>query len=220
MIPDPIRDIERAIDPLYDFRKYGIDLGLNLSEGKKKRKRESPEYRDDRLYAWEKVQTWKEIDFKRQYRVSRSLFNKIVSRIIDIYPGNSPTGKDNYDIALRKGENATPWGPIIVEVKVLVFLRLLAGASAYDMYWYGVNVDNVRLLFPFVPGPCCANMRTSTRKRGGGIQAETQEGPGTAQQGPGKLPGSRAVEAVCRRRKGGRRANEEPGSRTTGYRLL
>ena len=50
LIPDPIRDIERAIDPLYDFRKYGIDSGLNLSE-KKKRKRESPEYRDDRLHA-------------------------------------------------------------------------------------------------------------------------------------------------------------------------
>ena len=139
LIPDPIRDIERAIDPLYDFRKYGLDLGLNLSEGKKKRKRESPEFRDDRLYAWEKVKTWKDKDFKRQFRVSRSLFNKIVSRIINIYPGNSPTGKENYDTALRKGDNATPWGPIIMEVKVLVFLRLLAGGSAYDMYWYGAN---------------------------------------------------------------------------------
>ena len=46
LIPDPIRDIERAIDPLYEFRKYGLDLGLNLSEGskgEKKRKRESLE---------------------------------------------------------------------------------------------------------------------------------------------------------------------------------
>ena len=81
LIPDPIRDIERAIDPLYDFREYGLDLGFNLSEGENKRKRESPEYRDDRLYAWEKVQTWKEKDFKRQFRVSRSLFNKIITSI-------------------------------------------------------------------------------------------------------------------------------------------
>ncbi len=126
LIPDPIRDIEWAIDPFYEFRKYGLDLGLNLSEGskgEKKRKRESPQYRDDRLYAWNKVKTWKEKDFKRQFRVSRSLFNKIVSRIIGIYPGDLPTGKENYDVALRKGENATPWGPIIMEVKVLFFLR-------------------------------------------------------------------------------------------------
>ena len=106
LISDPIRYIERELDPLYDFRKYGIDSGLNLSE-KKKRKRESAEYRDDRLHAWNKVQTWKEKDFKRQFRVSRSLFNNIVSRMIDIYPGNSPTGKENYEIALRKGENDT-----------------------------------------------------------------------------------------------------------------
>lgn len=59
LIPDPIKDIEKAIDPLYDFRKYGIDSGLSLFE-KKKRKRESPEYLDDRLHAWDKVQTWKE----------------------------------------------------------------------------------------------------------------------------------------------------------------
>ena len=39
-------------------------------------------------------------------------------------------------------------------------------------------------------------MRTSTRKRGGGIQAETQEGPGMAPQGPGKPPGSRNVESL------------------------
>ena len=70
LIPDPIRDIERAIDPLYDFRKYGLDLGLNLCEGKNRRKRESPEYRDDRLYAWEKVKTWQEKDFKRHFRVT------------------------------------------------------------------------------------------------------------------------------------------------------
>ena len=58
LIPDPIKDIEKAIDPLYDFRKYGIDSGLNLSEEKKKEKRN--EYLDDRLHAWDKVQTWKE----------------------------------------------------------------------------------------------------------------------------------------------------------------
>ncbi len=75
VIPNPIRDIERAIDPLYDFREF-VDLGLRLSE-KIKRKRDGPEFRDDRVYAWEKIKTWKDKDFKRQFRVTRSLFNKI-----------------------------------------------------------------------------------------------------------------------------------------------
>ena len=52
-----------------------------------------------------------------------------------------------------------------------------------------------------------ANMPTSTRKQGGGIQAETQEGPGMAPQGPGKPPGSRNVEAV---RQEGPRATSGP----------
>ena len=44
VIPNPIRDIERAIDPLYDFREF-VDLGLRLSE-KIKRKRDGPEFCD------------------------------------------------------------------------------------------------------------------------------------------------------------------------------
>ena len=51
------------------YNRFGVEF-----EGKKKRKREGPEYREDRQYAWEEVKTWKERDFKRHYFVSRSIF--------------------------------------------------------------------------------------------------------------------------------------------------
>ena len=51
------------------YKRFGVEF-----EGKKKRKREGQEYREDRQYAWEEVKTWKERDFKRHYFVSRSIF--------------------------------------------------------------------------------------------------------------------------------------------------
>ena len=50
---------------------------------------------------------------------------------------------ENYQDSLWKGASATPWGPIILEVKLYIFLRILAGGSYIDMIWYGIQLDSV-----------------------------------------------------------------------------
>ena len=100
---------------------------------KKKRHRLGPRPRDDRLYAYHKVMQWDHKLFKRVFRVSRRVFFDILHRMINAYPGKSGSGRDNYLRALTKGKNATPWGPVIMEVKLMIFLRLLAGGSYIDL---------------------------------------------------------------------------------------
>ena len=120
----------------------------------KKRERLSPKYRDDRLHAHVGIQTWDEKQFRRVFRVSKRLFRKIYDKMVSVYPSVSNDGSsgiDNYHKALRKGENSTPWGPIILEVKLYIFLRMLAGASYFDMLWYGVHLDNVHIIFKSMP---------------------------------------------------------------------
>ena len=53
-----------------------------------------------------------------------------------IYPGKSANGYENYRMAQIKGMNSTPGcGLITMELKVVITLRLLAGASYLDMIW-------------------------------------------------------------------------------------
>ena len=113
---------------------------------KKKRHKSGPKPRDDRLYAYHKVMQWDIKLFKRVFRVSRRVYNDILNRIINVYPGKRASGKENYLRALIKGKNATPWGLVLMEVKLMIFLRLLAGGSYLDLIWYGVQLDNVRIM--------------------------------------------------------------------------
>ena len=114
---------------------------------KVKRHRPGPEPRDDRLHVWNIVLGWDEATFRKMYHIPRCVFEDLVNRCIHQYPGPFPTGRENYELALRKGKNATPWGPIIIEIKILIFLRILAGGNHLDMYWYGVQFDSVRRIF-------------------------------------------------------------------------
>lgn len=40
-----------------------------------------------------------------------------------------------------------PSGPITMEIKLCIFLRLLAGACYLDMIWYGVQLQSVLFIF-------------------------------------------------------------------------
>ncbi len=55
---------------------------LTIGEGVKKRERLSPKYRDDRLHAHVRIQTWDEKQFRRVFRVSKRLFRKIFDKMV------------------------------------------------------------------------------------------------------------------------------------------
>jgi hypothetical protein len=82
-------------------------------------------------------------------RLPREVFFWLCEEMKKIYPG--PYGDDglrNYRLALIRGAAATPQsGPITLELKLCITLRLLAGASYLDMIWYGVQISSVQEIF-------------------------------------------------------------------------
>jgi len=67
-----------------------------------------------------------------------------------VYPGISTCGITNYRTAILQGTRSTPKsGPITMELKLAITLRILAGASYLDLIWYGVQVDSVHTIFLF-----------------------------------------------------------------------
>lgn len=103
-----------------------------------------------RKESWEFVLTWDLTLFQRQFRVSRETFFRICERCKAIYPGKSDNGYTNYQLAIIRGGNSTPVsGPITIEIKLAITLRLLAGASYLDLVWYGVHVNSIHPIFKF-----------------------------------------------------------------------
>lgn len=66
------------------------------------------------------------------------------------YPGPDKDGNVNYQNALRMGGNSTPLsGPIILEIKLCITLRIIAGGQQLDMIWYGAQKDTIDSIFLF-----------------------------------------------------------------------
>jgi hypothetical protein len=151
-ILDPLCAFEASVCP---HRPTPVSPFIEQILRRNKRERSSPIFRDDRLHAHTKIQAWDEKLFRRVFRVSKRLFKQILDRMIDVFPSNrmskpGSSGMDNYEDSQRKGGNATPWGPIILEVKLYIFLRILAGASYIDMIWFGVQLDYVQFTFKWM----------------------------------------------------------------------
>ena len=105
----------------------------------------------DREHAWNFVISWSDELFCRQFRLPKPVFFSLCERLKAGYPGPRSIGYENYLISQRQGKNSTPdSGPITMEIKLAITLRLLAGASELDMIWYGVQLSSVNTVFHFV----------------------------------------------------------------------
>ena len=105
----------------------------------------------NRVQAWNFVLSWSDDLFYRQFRICKHDFFVICDKIKANYPGPFLTGIENYNYAQRKGRNSNPFsGPIFMELKLAVTLRLVAGASELDMVWYGVQIQSVPFIFHFI----------------------------------------------------------------------
>jgi hypothetical protein len=77
---------------------------------------------------------WSDGLFSRQFRMNREWFFDLVGKLKNNYPG--PYGKcfSSYLLSQIRGAAATAEsGPVTMEIKLAITLRLLAGASYLDM---------------------------------------------------------------------------------------
>ena len=128
-----------------------ISLNMGLLDGLGTINRRAKKVVRDRAQAWAFIQTWSDDLFYSQFRLPREEFFILCERIKHIYPGNRGTGIENYRFAQLQGSRSSPVsGPITMETKVAITLRLLAGASHLDMIWYGVQTSTVASIFLFI----------------------------------------------------------------------
>lgn len=123
-------------------------IQFNEIEGEsKKRRAKAIRNREE---SWSFITSWDDNLFRRQFRLSREDFFLLCEKCKSVYPGKSTCGMTNYQFALTKGRNSTPCsGPITMEIKLAITLRILAGASYLDLIWYGVQLDSVHPIFLF-----------------------------------------------------------------------
>lgn len=102
----------------------------------------------DRKGAWTFIEFWSNRMFHQQMRLPREVFFWLCERLKSVYPGRYKSGFENYHLALKRGAAATPLsGPVTMELKLCVTLRMLAGAQHLDMIWYGVQLSTVDIIF-------------------------------------------------------------------------
>jgi hypothetical protein len=98
--------------------------------------------------------SWTDELFYRQFRISRGDFFIICDKIKNIYPSHSENihiGIESYIHSQKMGNISTPSsGPVTLEIKLAITLRMLAGASALDMIWYGVQLATIPSIFQFI----------------------------------------------------------------------
>ena len=89
----------------------------------------------NRKQSWDFILSWSGDLFYRQFRLPREEFFVLSERLKSIYPGTLSTGLKNYQFAQFQGRsNSSPGsGPITIELKLAITLRLLAGASHLHM---------------------------------------------------------------------------------------
>lgn len=126
---------------------------MNVMEGNddddEARKRK-PKVVRNRMEAWNFILSWDDTLFQRQFRISKEDFFILCEKCKSVYPGISTSGITNYRTAILQGTRSTPKsGPITMELKLAITLRILAGASYLDLIWYGVQVDSVHTIFLF-----------------------------------------------------------------------
>jgi hypothetical protein len=88
----------------------------------------------DRKHAMEFVHSWSDAIFERMFRLAREDFFELLAKIAHKL-------EKNEEMARRSSGSA-----ISPEMRLLITLRILAGAAYLDMIWYRVNVDHVHEL--------------------------------------------------------------------------
>lgn len=88
--------------------------------------------RNSRPEALQYVRSWDDDMFRRQFRLCREDFGYVMGLISPLIQRNE-----------AKARNSSGSG-ICVEIRLMITLRMLAGAKYLDMIWYRVSVDHVR----------------------------------------------------------------------------
>ena len=103
----------------------------------------------DRLSPINFINTWSDDLFKKQFRMSRFFFNILIKQVISNYPGPFHDGQANLEYSYKHAKRCAG-SHIFIEIKLLVTLRLLAGASYLDMIWYGIDIKYSQVVFIFM----------------------------------------------------------------------
>lgn len=87
--------------------------------------------RNDRHHALQYVRSWDDDMFRRQFRICREDFGNLLHKIAPLISRNEAKA------IASSGSSINP------ELRLMITLRILAGAKYLDMIWYRVNVDHV-----------------------------------------------------------------------------
>ena len=87
--------------------------------------------RNSRPEALHYVRSWDDDMFRRQFRLCREDFGDLLSKIAPLIERN--------EAMARKSSGSS----ICPELRLMITLRILAGAKYLDMIWYRVSVDHV-----------------------------------------------------------------------------
>ena len=87
--------------------------------------------RNDRLHALQYVRSWDDNMFRRQFRLCREDFGSVLRLISPLIQRNEKKA------VASSGSSVSP------ELRLMITLRILAGAKYLDMIWYRVDVDHV-----------------------------------------------------------------------------
>jgi hypothetical protein len=101
---------------------------------------------EERAAPWRFIEGWSDTMFSRQFRMHRDLFFRLLRRMIYYFPGSHSEGEKNFQHSCCQGDNAHGHH-ILLQIKLCITLRILAGASYLDMIWYGVSIGYVETIF-------------------------------------------------------------------------
>ena len=90
--------------------------------------------RSDRREALQYVRSWDDDMFRRQFRLCRDDFGFVLHKIAPLIVRNEVRA------IASSGSSICP------ELRLMITLRILAGAKYLDMIWYRVHVDHVHEL--------------------------------------------------------------------------
>ena len=90
--------------------------------------------RNDRLQALQYVRSWDNDMFRRQFRLCSEDFAFVLHKV------SPPIARNVVRAVASSGSSICP------EMRLLITLRILAGAKYLDMIWYRVHVDHVQAL--------------------------------------------------------------------------
>ena len=145
------RAINYRIPPTQILPLVIISMNMGLLDGLQPVYHRGKKVVRNRKQSWDFILSWSGDLFYRQFRLPREEFFVLSERLKSIYPGTLSTGLKNYQFAQLQGSNSSPGsGPITIELKLAITLRLLAGASHLDMIWYGVQSSTVSAIFNFI----------------------------------------------------------------------